>query len=79
MGIQAILLAGDRAHSKSVRGRSKGFLELDGRPMVVHVLEALLHVPEVSEVYVVGDTVRLEKAIAEHGLLRLAATRSRSQ
>ena len=78
MRIQAVLLAGDRAHSKAVRGRSKGFLEIDGRPMVVHVLEALLRTPEVSEVFVVGNAPRLEKAIAEHGCLRVAAARSRS-
>ena len=77
MRIQAVLLAGDRAHSKAVRGRSKSFIEIDGRPMLVHVLEALLRTPEVSEVFVVGNAPRLEKAIAEHGCLRLAAARSR--
>ena len=78
MRIQAVLLAGDRAHSKAVRGRSKGFIEIDGRPMVVHVLEALLRTPEISEVFVGGNAPRLEKAIAEHGCLRVAAARSRS-
>jgi hypothetical protein len=42
--------------------------------MIVHVLEALLHSPEISEVYVVGDAIRLEKVMAEHGLLLLAAS-----
>ena len=41
--------------------------------MVVHVLEALLHTPEISEVYVVGDAIRLERAIARHGCLQLGA------
>ena len=75
--VQAVLLAGDRGFSRKVRGQSKAFLEVHGRPMVIHVLEALLHTPEVSEVYVVGDPIRLEKAIAEHGSLLLAAARAR--
>ncbi len=77
MRVQAILLAGDRGHAKAVKGRSKAFVPVAGRPMIVHVLEALLHTPEVSEIYAVGDPVQLEKAVAEHGLLRLAASRSR--
>jgi molybdopterin-guanine dinucleotide biosynthesis protein A len=75
--VQAILLAGDRGHARAVKGRSKAFIPVSGRPMIVHVLEALLHAPEVSEVYAVGNPVELEKAIAEYGILRLAASRSR--
>ena len=77
LSVQAVLLAGDRGASRAVRGRSKAFLEVAGKPMVVHVLEALLHTPEVSEVFAVGDTVRLEKALAEFGCLQLAASRGK--
>jgi GTP:adenosylcobinamide-phosphate guanylyltransferase len=77
MRVQAVLLAGDRGASRAVRGESKAFIEVAGKPMVVHVLEALLHTPEVSEVYLVGDPLRLEGALAEHGCLLLAAARSR--
>ncbi|MFQ5515509.1 MAG: nucleotidyltransferase family protein [Myxococcota bacterium] len=73
--VQAVLLAGDRGSSRAVRGASKPFVELEGRPMVIHVLETLLHTPQVREVYVVGDVVRLEKALAEHGVPLLAAAR----
>lgn len=75
--VQAILLAGDRGSAKAVRGTSKAFLEVGGKPMVVHVLEALLHTPEVSEVYVVGDAVRLEKTLARFGCLQLAGAQGR--
>jgi len=75
MQIQAILVAGDRGASRAVRGRSKAFVEIAGKPMVVHVLEALLHTPEVSEVFATGDTLRLGKAFAEHGCLGLSAAR----
>ncbi len=73
MQVQAVLLAGDRGASKALRGRSKGFVEVAGRPMVVHVLEALLHTPEVSEVCVVGNARHLERVIAEFGCLALSA------
>jgi GTP:adenosylcobinamide-phosphate guanylyltransferase len=66
-------VAGDRGASRAIRGRSKAFVEVAGKPMVVHVLESLLHTPEVSEIYVVGNPVRLERVIAEYGCLALAA------
>ena len=74
--VQTVLLAGDRGHSRAIGGRSKPFLEVAGKPMVVHVLEALLSTPEVSEIYVVGDVLQLGETLAEHGSLRLAAARS---
>ena len=49
MAVQAVLLAGDRGASRAVRGESKAYLEIAGKPMLVHVLEALLHTPEVHE------------------------------
>ena len=77
MSVQAILLAGDRGHSRAVRGESKAFLSVDGKPMVVHVIEALLHTPEVREVFVVGDAIRLEKVVSEYGCVQLAARRAK--
>jgi len=76
MGIQAVLLAGDRGHSRSVKGRSKAFVNVRGKPMLVHVLETLLHTPEVTEVFVVADAIRLEKVLADFGCLELAAAAS---
>ena len=75
--VQAVLLAGDRGASRAVQGHSKAFLEVAGKPMVVHVLEALLHTPEVCEVFAVGDAVQLEKALAEYGCLQLASSRGK--
>jgi GTP:adenosylcobinamide-phosphate guanylyltransferase len=75
MRLQAILVAGDRGASRAIRGCSKAFVEVAGKPMVVHVLESLLHTPEVSEIYVVGNPVRLERVIADFGCLALAAAR----
>ena len=79
VSIQAVLLAGDRGAAKAVRGRSKAFVEVAGRPMVVHVLEALLHTPEVSEVFVTGNAAALERVFTEYGCLRLAAARCQGE
>ncbi len=77
MSLQAVLLAGDRGAARAVRGSSKAFLDVAGKPMVVHVAEALLHTPEVSEVFVVGNAIRLEKVLEQYGCTQLAAVRSR--
>jgi CTP:molybdopterin cytidylyltransferase MocA len=59
--IPAIVAAGDRRAAKAVYGQSKVYLELGGRPLVAHVVSALQDVPEVSEVWVVGDAERLRE------------------
>ena len=69
--VQAVLMAGDRGASRAVRGTSKPFLPVGGKPMVIHVLEALLYTPEVSEVFVVGDPKRLDQCFAEFGAAQL--------
>jgi hypothetical protein len=63
MGIAAIVAAGDRRAAKAVRGDSKPYLELNGLPLVAHVVLALQQVPEVSEVWVVGNAARLEEVL----------------
>jgi len=60
--IPAIVAAGDRRAAKAVYGQSKVYLELGGRPLVAHVVAALQEVPEVSEVWVVGNAERLREA-----------------
>jgi GTP:adenosylcobinamide-phosphate guanylyltransferase len=62
--VPAVVMAGDRGAAKAVKGRSKVYLELGGRPLVAHVVAALQRVPEISEVWVVGDSVRLRDALA---------------
>ena len=46
-------------------GESKVYLEVEGEPLVVHVVRILQRVPEVDEVWVVGDAKRLESAFAD--------------
>lgn len=62
--VPAVVMAGDRGAARAVRGESKVFLELGGRALVAHVVGVLQAVPEVSEVWVVGDSARLERVLA---------------
>jgi CTP:molybdopterin cytidylyltransferase MocA len=68
MGIPAVVAAGDRGAAKTVHGQSKVFLELGGRPMVAWVVACLQRVPEVSEVWVVGDAEQLGSVFARPDL-----------
>jgi CTP:molybdopterin cytidylyltransferase MocA len=61
MGIPAVVAAGDRRAAKAVCGESKVYLEIEGRPLVAHVVVVLQRVTEVSEVWVVGDAERLRE------------------
>jgi GTP:adenosylcobinamide-phosphate guanylyltransferase len=73
-----VLLAGDRRSSRTVDGISKAFLEVGGKAMVVHVLEALLQSPGVGDIFVVGDARRLQDCLRRSGVLADAAARSRA-
>jgi len=70
MKIPAVVTAGDRGAAKAIHGESKAYLEIGGRPLVAHVVATLQHVPEVSEVWVVGDAERLRSVFAEEPLRR---------
>lgn len=68
MRIPAVVTAGDRGAAKAVYGQSKAYLEIAGRPLVAHVVAALQAVPEISEVWVVGDAERLREVFAAQSL-----------
>lgn len=68
--VPAVVTAGDRGAAKAVYGQNKVYLELAGRPLVAHVVAALQRVPEVSEVWVVGDEERLRALFASESLRR---------
>jgi GTP:adenosylcobinamide-phosphate guanylyltransferase len=68
--IPAIVAAGDRRAAKAVYGQSKVYLELGGRPLVAHVVAALQDVPEISEVWVVGNAERLREVFKREELAR---------
>jgi len=68
LGIPAIVTAGDSHAAKAVYGKSKVYLEVDGLPLVTHVVRTLQDCPEVDAVWVVGDTARLEAALGSERL-----------
>lgn len=65
MSIPAIVTAGDGRAAKAVYGENKVFLPVAGRPIVAHLVVTLQSVPEVSEVWVVGNRSRLEALFDE--------------
>ena len=58
--LSTVITAGDATASKAIYGQSKAFLEVGGRPMVVRLVLTLQSVPEVSDVWVVGNLSRLK-------------------
>lgn len=62
--IDAIVLAGDRSGSRNFAGGNKNFLELAGKPLLLHVIDALNDVAEIACIAIVGP------ASAISGLLR---------
>jgi GTP:adenosylcobinamide-phosphate guanylyltransferase len=66
--VPAIVAAGDAKAARAVYGESKAYLEVGGRTLIARVVSVLQRVPEVSEVWVVGNAERLEKALDEETL-----------
>jgi CTP:molybdopterin cytidylyltransferase MocA len=68
LGVPAIVTAGDSRAAKAVYGKSKVYLEVDGLPLVAHVVRTLQDCVEVDAVWVVGDTKKLEDALGSERL-----------
>ena len=66
----AIVAAGDRRAAKAVYGESKPYLVLAERPLVAHVVAMLQRVPEVSQVWVVGNAERLDAVLRDPAIAR---------
>ena len=65
--INAVILAGDRRASIQIRDDNKAFLELRGRPLFIHVVDALQQAELVGDIVVVGPAERLRTALEMHG------------
>ncbi len=61
--IPAIVTAGDGKASRAVYGDAKVYLDVAGRALVARTVSVLMRVPEVSEVWVVGNAERLEATL----------------
>jgi len=63
--VPAVVTAGDSRAAKAIHGESKVFLEIEGLPLVAHVVLVLQHVPEVDSVWVVGNRERLDAVFGD--------------
>ena len=64
--LDAIVLAGtDDNPRRMIQGQNKAFLEIAGKSLVLHVVEALLESPSVGEIFVVGPIDRLHNVLNE--------------
>ncbi len=62
--IDAIVLAGThRDPTRSIQGQNKAFLNIDGRPLLRHVLDALLGAQSIAEIFVVGQVEQMSNAL----------------
>jgi len=62
--IDAIVLAGTHQNPRRlVGGRNKAFLEIAGRPLVRHVVDALVAAGRIAEIFVVGPAAELAVAL----------------
>ncbi len=66
--VNAIILAGDRRASIQVRSDNKAFLPLRGKPLFVHVLQALQAARHVGDIVVVGPRERIASELTAHGI-----------
>ena len=63
--LDAVVLAGtDDNPKRMILGQNKAFLEIAGKPLVRHVVEALLESEVVGAVFVVGPLERLQAALS---------------
>lgn len=65
----ALVLAGGLGRRM---GRPKQFIELLGRPALLHTLEAFQTSPEIRRIYAVGDTSRIEALARTHAVDKYA-------
>jgi GTP:adenosylcobinamide-phosphate guanylyltransferase len=62
--MDAIVLAGTHRNPKRlIAGKNKAFLEIGGRPLVMHVVDALLEAEQIDEIFVVGPVKQLGLAL----------------
>lgn len=67
-GVDAVLMCGEGTASQPVLGDSKIYLPVNGRPIFLYVLDALMLASRVRCIFVVGDKPRLEAAIRADGV-----------
>lgn len=65
MSVDAVVAAGDGRAAKKIFMHNKSLLELGGKPVIRHVVEALLDCPDIDQVVVVGPQAEFEQIIGD--------------
>jgi hypothetical protein len=65
MGVDAVVLAGDRSAARLLYGTNKAFLRLRGKPLLSYVISALDRASEIRSIHVAGPGDRLKELLAE--------------
>jgi len=65
MGIDAVVLAGDRSAARLLYGTNKAFLRLRGKPLLSYVISALDQADKIRSIHIVGPGERLRELLSE--------------
>ena len=65
MGIDCLIAAGDGRAAKKVFKKNKALLEVDGKPIIRHIVETLKSCDEIGQVVVVGPKKKFEAVIGD--------------
>lgn len=64
--LEAIVLSGTHQNVRRlINGRNKAFLEIDGKPLVRHVVDALTEAQHIGKIYVVGPVEALSEVLGD--------------
>jgi molybdopterin-guanine dinucleotide biosynthesis protein A len=68
MGIDCLIAAGDGRAAKKVFRKNKALLEVDGKPIIRHIVETLKSCDEIGQIIIVGPKKKFEAVIGDLGV-----------
>lgn len=68
MGVDCIVAAGDGRAAKKVFKRNKALLEVDGKPIIRHIVDTLKSCDEIESIVIVGPKKKFEDALGDIGV-----------
>ena len=68
MGIDCLIAAGDGRAAKKVFRKNKALLEVDGKPIIRHIVETLKSCDEIGQIVIVGPKKKFEAVIGDLGV-----------
>ena len=68
--IDAVILAGDKKGSKPIMGVNKVYLEIEGRPLLIHTLSSVIRSSLIQTVYLVGNSEKILQTLRHYHFQR---------